>query len=82
MASSIFGNSPAGPDAVLDRVRSMMGNMNPQSFAEQMMRQNPQFRQFVENNREKAPSRFAGRTAWTSPKFQSFCGKRAKGAFR
>lgn len=40
------------------QIKQMMGN-NPQAFAENLMRSNPQFRQFVEVNKGKSVEQIA-----------------------
>lgn len=43
----------------IKQVVSMLKNGNPEQIAMQMMQQNPQFRKFVEANKDKTPEQVA-----------------------
>lgn len=43
----------------LMNIARMVKNGNPEQIAMNLMRQNPQFKQFVEQNRGKTPEQFA-----------------------
>ncbi len=55
MPSSIFGNVQNSASSAVDRIKGMMGGMDPRSFGERMVRENPAFARFVEQNRGKSP---------------------------
>ena len=65
MASSLFGSQPASPQArpnpiqaAVQAVQSLRGS-NPEQIMRQMMMSNPQFAQFVEQNKGKSPEQIA-----------------------
>lgn len=55
MPSSIFGNRRSDLHSLLDAMRTG----DPAALAQQMMQSNPQFRQFVEQNKGKSPDQIA-----------------------
>ena len=52
------GMMPTLPPAV-QMVAKLMSGRNPQEVFEEMVQQNPQFRQFVEQNKGKTPEQVA-----------------------
>lgn len=58
MSSSLFGNQPQGIFSRVNSLRQMVGG-NPDAFMQQMMQANPQFAEFVNQNRNKTPEQIA-----------------------
>ena len=64
MPSSIFGGNgntsslDPRPSALSD-IMQQMRTMTPEGLAQRMMSENPQFRQFVEQNQGKSPEQIA-----------------------
>ena len=52
-----YANSKPGDPGTM--LRSMMGGMAPDAFAQALMENNPRFRQFVERNRGKSLSQIS-----------------------
>lgn len=52
-------NSPMNKIGQVANVLKMLRSGNPEQIAQQMMRINPQFRQFVEANKGKTPEQVA-----------------------
>lgn len=52
-------NNPANKMGQVANVLKMLRSGNPDQIAQQMMQNNPQFRQFVEANRGKTPEQVA-----------------------
>lgn len=52
-------NSPMNKMGQVANVLKMLRSGNPDQIAQQMMRSNPQFRQFVEANKGKTPEQVA-----------------------
>lgn len=52
-------NSPMSKMGQIANVVKMLRSGNPDQIAQQMMQQNPQFRQFVEQNKGKTPEQVA-----------------------
>lgn len=52
-------NSPASKMGQVANLVKMLRSGNPDQIAQQMMQSNPQFRQFVENNKGKTPEQVA-----------------------
>lgn len=61
MPSSLFPSSPSSPSGMgnLAGVVSALRHNDPQSLMESMARSNPQFAQFVSDNRGKSPEQIA-----------------------
>lgn len=59
MPSSIFGNQGQGRGSGLHSLLDAMRTSDPATLAQQMMESNPQFRQFVEQNKGKSPDQIA-----------------------
>ena len=62
MPSSLFPSSPSSPSGMgsLAGVVSALRHNDPQTLMESMARSNPQFAQFVNDNRGKSPEQIAG----------------------
>lgn len=52
-------NNPANKMGQFANVLKMLRTGNPEQIAQQMMQNNPQFRQFVEQNKGKTPEQVA-----------------------
>lgn len=52
-------NNPANKMGQVANVLKMLRSGNPEQIAQQMMQNNPQFRQFVEQNKGKTPEQVA-----------------------
>lgn len=52
-------NSPANKMGQVANIMKMLRSGNPEMIAQQMMQNNPQFRQFVEQNKGKTPEQVA-----------------------
>lgn len=52
-------NNPMNKMGQLANVMKMLRSGNPEQIAQQMMQSNPQFRQFVEQNKGKTPEQVA-----------------------
>lgn len=52
-------SAPANKMGQVASLMKMLQSGNPEQIAQQMMQQNPQFRQFVEANRGKTPEQVA-----------------------
>ena len=52
-------NSPMNKMGQVANLMKMLRSGNPEQIAQQMMQNNPQFRQFVEANRGKTPEQVA-----------------------
>lgn len=52
-------NSPFGKIGQVSGIMHMLKSGNPEQVAQQMMQNNPQFRQFVEANKGKTPEQVA-----------------------
>lgn len=52
-------NSPMNKMGQVANVLKMLRSGNPEQIAQQMMQSNPQFRQFVEQNKGKTPEQVA-----------------------
>ena len=52
-------NSPMNKMGQVANVLKMLRSGNPEQIAQQMMQSNPQFRQFVEENKGKTPEQVA-----------------------
>lgn len=52
-------NSPASKMGQIANLMRMLKSENPDQIAQQMMQSNPQFRQFVEQNKGKTPEQVA-----------------------
>lgn len=52
-------NSPASKMGQVANLVKMLRSGNPDQIAQQMMQSNPQFRQFVEQNKGKTPEQVA-----------------------
>lgn len=52
-------NSPANKMGQVANLMKMLRSGNPEMIAQQMMQSNPQFRQFVEQNKGKTPEQVA-----------------------
>ena len=63
MSNPLMGVMGGGPTsnsmACLMNIARMVKNGNPEQIAQNLMQQNPQFRQFVEANRGKSPEQVA-----------------------
>lgn len=63
MSNPLMGVMGGGPTnngmARLMNIARMVKNGNPEQIAQSLMQQNPQFRQFVEENRGKSPEQVA-----------------------
>lgn len=61
MPSSLFPSSPSSPSGIggLASVVSALRYNDPQTLMESMARSNPQFAQFVSDNRGKSPEQIA-----------------------
>lgn len=67
MASSLFGSQPAsrqpqmGPNPIQAAMQAAQAfrSSSPEQLMQSMMRSNPQFAQFVEQNRGKSPEQIA-----------------------
>lgn len=55
----MMGNQPKGGMGQLGGLMQMLKSGNPAQIGQQMMQQNPQFRQFVEANKGKDPMQVA-----------------------
>lgn len=55
----MMGGAPAGGSGGLGSLMQMLRTGNPEQIARQMMQSNPQFRQFVEQNKGKTPEQVA-----------------------
>ena len=54
-------NSPMNKMRQVANLMKMLRSGNPEQIAQQMMQNNPQFRQFVEANRGKTPQQVANK---------------------
>lgn len=61
MASSLFpNNQPQKPANKINQALQMIqGIKNPQAMAQNLMQQNPQFKEFVTQNQGKSPDQIA-----------------------
>lgn len=61
MPSSLFPSSPSSPSGMggIASVVSALRRNDPQTLMESMARSNPQFAQFVNDNRGKSPEQIA-----------------------
>ena len=71
MASSLFPNQPNnnGPAGVMNMIKSMG---NPKELYNNLMKQNPQFNQFVNENAGKSPSQIAKENGIDLSMFKQF----------
>lgn len=70
MPSSIFGNRGRGRGSGLHSLLDAMRTVDPAALAQQMMESNPQFRQFVEQNKGKSPDQIAREHGFDLGKFR------------
>lgn len=70
MPSSIFGNQNQGRGSDLHSLLDAMRTGDPAALAQQMMESNPQFRQFVEQNKGKSPDQIAREHGFDLGKFR------------
>lgn len=60
LMNAMSGKAPqAGGNNGLANIMRLLKSGNPEQIAQQMMQQNPQFRQFIESNKGKSPEQVA-----------------------
>lgn len=76
MASSLFPQQPTQNNGIFSRLNSLKQIMggNPQAVYDDLMRNNPQFQQFMQQNKGKTPEQVARENGIDLDAVRSFFG--------